>query len=172
MSYIPRRNFLKMLFICLASLLFSITGYAFPLILPKRQERQEFGFNEFYLLSQLITKTRNLNKVVANKIYELIMSESWGLEHLSQVYSTIRKLQIQTEGALTIKASVFTRNEQWFISHLMLTWYTGVYFHESGNFNVTLQHALMYQNISQYRQPPTFCSGAPGSWSEPPVPQA
>ena len=84
----------------------------------------------------------------------------------------LRQTKSKEEQCKVIKPADFSADEQWFISHLMLTWYTGVYFHESGNFNVTLQHALMYQNISQYRQPPTFCSGAPGSWSEPPVPQA
>jgi len=173
MSDISRRNILKTLFICITSLFFSITGYTFSLILPKRQEKQEFGFDEFHLLSQLLTKTKNLNEKVSREIFGLIVSESWGVEHIRQIYNRVRSIQIQSanEKPLIIKAGDFTDSDQWFISHLLLTWYTGVYFHDMGNHNVTLKHALMYKKLANYRLPPTYCAGAPGSWKDPPVSQ-
>jgi hypothetical protein len=50
------------------------------------------------------------------------------------------------------------------LSHLLITWYTGIYYHETGDRVVTLEHALMYRQ-SGFLTAPTYCGGAPGHWA-------
>jgi len=174
MCDITKRYFLKILTLCFTPIAFNLTGCVLSSVLPKIQENLKFSFEQFYLLSQLIARTRNLDEIVSRKIYQLMMSEPLGTEHLQSVYDRIRTLQMQSGNGnnLVLRASDFTDSEQWFISHLLLTWYTGVYYHSRGNQHITLKHALMYQKLSQYRRPPTYCGDTPEFWARPPVPQA
>jgi len=129
------------------------------------------SFEKFFWLSQLITKQNNLDEKTSRKIYQLIRDEPYGNEHLNSVYKQLKLQQNEAkeEQRIIIEPDDFSAGEQWFISHLLLTWYTGIYFHERGNHTVTLEHALMYQKVSKYRQPPSYCSGAYGNWALPPV---
>lgn len=83
----------------------------------------------------------------------------------------LQQTKANEEQRIVIKPADFSAGEQWFISHLLVTWYTGVYYHDRGNHHVTLKHALMYKKLDYYRHPPTYCIGAPGSWRTPPVSQ-
>ncbi|TMR62437.1 sugar dehydrogenase complex small subunit, partial [Streptococcus pseudopneumoniae] len=101
----------------------------------------------------------------------LILEEPWGPENLQRIYQRFQDLQTipANKNTRIFDANNFNKDEQWFISHLLLTFYTGVYYHSEGNRHVTLQDALMYQKLSQFRQPPTFCGGVPGFWTQPPT---
>ena len=167
---ITRRNLLKIL-LALSKPALILTSIKANSVEQRLIENEDhISLEKFFWLSQIITKQNNLDEQTSRKIYQLIMDEPYGNEHLINVFT---RFQQQTIGGnarnIMVRASDFSDSEQWFISHLMLTWYTGVYFHDSGHHNVTLKHALMYNKISNFLSPPTYCSGAPGSWKDPPV---
>jgi len=170
---ITRRNLLKILLVLLNPALFltSVKGNSVEQKLTENEEN--FSFDKFFWLSQIITKQNNLDEKTARKIYQLIMDEPYGIEHLNRVYMQLKLQQTKAkeEQRIVIKPANFSGGNKWFISHLLLTWYTGVYYHDRGNQHVSLKHALMYTKLENYRFPPTYCSGKPGIWKAPPVSQ-
>lgn len=170
MSDICRRDFLKVLAFCFAPSVLNLTACASYPVLPALSEKQNINFDMFHLLAKLITNTHNLNTALSQKIFYLMQEEPWGPENLQKVYRRFREIQtvLTSKHNRLLDADLFSEDEQWFISHLLLTFYTGVYYHSNGNQHVTLQDALMYKKLEQYRYPPTFCGGNSGDWSKPP----
>lgn len=155
-----RRNFVK-----LVALLFGST------IIPKiNADSSVISFQGFYDFSKTITGFNELNVKYTRNVYDLIISEPWGKENLKNIISKISQLELTASSnqKTIFKADNFDEGEQWFISHLLLTFYTGVFFHETGNKNISLKDSLMHQLQIDYRQPPTYCSGEIGFWAEPP----
>jgi len=170
MYKITRRDLLKILLVLSTPALFltSIKGNSVGQSLIENENH--ISFEKFFWMSQMITKQNNLDEKTTRKIYRLIINEPYGPEHLRSVYQQVKLKQTESKGEqrIIIKPADFSAGEQWFISHLLLTWYTGVYYHDKGNHHVTLKHALMYKKISNFRTPPTYCAGAPGHWDGPP----
>lgn len=133
-----------------------------------------FTFEEFLWISRLLTKEETLDEGVGRKIFKLILDEPYGREHLFDVHGILNERLRRHSGPapVSVRPDYFSQGQQWFIGHLMITWYTGVYFHERGNRAVTLGQALMYRKLEDLRSAPTFCAGAPGSWSSPPAGKA
>jgi len=170
MSKITRRNLLKILLVFSNPALFLSAVKVNSIELKLSENEDDFSFENFIWLSQIITKQNNLDENISRKIYQLIMDEPYGDEHLKNVFTSFKQHRtiVGSDWEIMINASNFSAGEQWFISHLLLTWYTGVYYHDKGNHHVTLKHALMYKKISNFRTPPTYCAGAPGHWDGPP----
>ena len=61
----------------------------------------------------------------------------------------------------------FDSGERWFIGHLLVTWYTGVYYHAVGNQRVGFEESLMHRALADMRTAPTICREA-GFWAAPP----
>ncbi len=171
MSLLTRRKLLKILLVLSnpVLLLAPVKGNAVGRELIRNENH--ISFEQFFWLSKIFTMQTDLDENIARKIFQLIMNEPYGNEHLKSVYARIKQRHILTgkDNDILLVSSDFSKGEQWFISHFLLTWYTGIYFHEIGNHNVTLKHALMYKLLDNYRLPPTYCAGAPGFWKDPPV---
>lgn len=120
-------------------------------------------FGQFTALSRMITlRTTALEQETAKRIYALIMDEPWGPQHLADCYTKLRR-------RLDGHHATLTEGEQWFLSHLLTTWYLGVYYHEQrGTRRVTYRHALMWNSVGEdvpllYHQ-----RTRPEDWGKPP----
>lgn len=170
MYMITRRNLLKILLALSKPALFLISIKANSVEQRLIENEDHISLEKFFWLSQIITKQNNLDEQTSRIIYQLIMDEPYGNEHLKNVFARFKQHQAiaDNDRDMMVSTSGFSEGEQWFMSHLLLTWYTGIYFHTRGNFSVSLKNALMYQLQSDYRQAPTYCGGKPGFWSEAP----
>jgi len=140
-----------------------------PRYLNTPPKLEQFSFSHFEELSKFLTFSVYLNPDLSHEIYKLISEEPWGTQHLHQVYSKIYEMNKKGISINEIlKPKSFNKGEAWFISHLLMTWYTGIYFHTKINKAISFQHALMYRKLSHIRQPPTYCGGTPGFWAKPP----
>ena len=171
MKVITRRYFLHAMSLSLATLTGILPGCSG--LRPRLQSPpapDQFSFNHFVQLSTLLTHSDSLDPEMSQEIYQAINQESWGPQHLQQIYRRIYQLTNKGFNLNNLlQAENFSEGEVWFISHLLITWYTGVYFHSKRNKHISLQHALMYRKLSHFRQPPTYCGGAPGFWAKPPA---
>ena len=92
------------------------------------------------------------------------MNEPWGAEHISGAY---RKLRQQPNESATVEK--LTEGEGWFVSHLLTTWYLGVYYHEKRpTQRVTYEHALMFDAVKDWLPIPLLESTGPGNWQKSP----
>ena len=108
---------------------------------------------------------------MTRRIYALIMAEPFGPQHVSRVYERIRAAIAGDPGrsrGQILAPEAFGSGERWFIGHLLVTWYTGVYYHAVGNRQVAFEAALMHRALADMRSPPASCGGAPGFWAAPP----
>ncbi len=170
MHMITRRNLLKILLALSKPALFLTSIKANSVEQRLIEHEDHISLEKFLWLSQIITKQNNLDEQTSRIIYQLIMNEPYGNEHLKNVFARFKQHQAiaDNDGDMMVSTAGFSDGEQWFISHLLITWYTGVYYHDKGNEFITIQNALMYDIQSDYRQPPTYCNGKSGFWIEPP----
>ncbi|GEM_PF-1875434 len=131
-------------------------------------------FVVFMSLSRILTGADKLDEDFGEHLYNVILAEPWGREHLTQV---AEKLQI-TPASLTISPvelnkmlipERFSDGERWFINHLLTTWVTGIYYHQLGNQVLTYRHALMYSALDDVSSPHGQCGGEFGYWTEAPT---
>jgi hypothetical protein len=143
----------------------AIVGDLPPIAVPDRP-----SFAEFMRLSDVLTGRNDLNRAMGLRIYELILVEPYGLQHVVRVYERIRTIMSsgpdRTHEAALI-AKIFDSGERWFIGHLLVTWYTGVYYHSVGNRRVGFEEALMYRVLEDMMAPPGTC-GSAGFWAAKP----
>jgi hypothetical protein len=122
------------------------------------------SFEVFLSFSTIVTMHKALDIPTARKIYDLIMTEPWGPQHLTACYE---KLQKQLHDHDTKHA--LTAGESWFFSHILTTWYLGIYYHEKRpTQRVTLEHALMYTQTKGFMPIPYFESTGFAGWTKPP----
>lgn len=128
----------------------------------------------FIRLSQWITCRQELSMEVAEKIFPLIQAEPWGKEHLVSTYQKIKTSFDQQGGQESvpamIEAGVLGKGETWFVSHLLTTWYLGIYYHESREpVRVAFEDALVWQAFTDWKSAPGFSSLEPGHWATKPA---
>lgn len=134
------------------------------------------SFDVFMRLSRFITQTDQLGMETGRKIYSHILNEPWGKEHVQQIVGRWNELQAEYPSAVTLEQLLATRHfqseaakgERWFIGHLLTTWFTGIYYHQSGNHVITYQGALMHKVLEDVRPIPGSCVDPFGYWAEPP----
>lgn len=132
------------------------------------------SFVVFMRLSRILTGTDDLDADFAQRIYNLIAAEPWGIEHIAQV---AEKLKVASaSGVITpleqeelLAPDHFSAGERWFINHLLTTWLSGIYYHQIGDQVVTYQHALMNTALIGVRAPYGQCGGTFGYWSDAPT---
>jgi len=146
----------------------ALTSYGAVASAAPRTPEYGDAFDQFLRLSRVLTRTHDLDATVATKIFQMIADEPYGIGHVREIHASLADLPHGPDGQIQIDPADYTEGKQWFISHLLITWYTGVYFHSRGNQYVSLKHALMYEKLAEFRAPPTFCSGQPGAWALPP----
>lgn len=127
----------------------------------------------FMRLSAVVTGVGQLDRETARKILDLIRAEPWGKEHLAQIGEKF--LPVRSDKPLPpsrqqlFDPGRFAEGERWFIGHLLTTWFTGVYYHQTGNHVVAYRNALMHVALQDVRPIPGHCEGTFGFWSEPPA---
>jgi hypothetical protein len=128
----------------------------------------------FERLCEIVCLAPSLDPVTTVRLYDLIKVEPWGLHHVGAVYGKLlahrgvdgrpRPLNsLLHEGHLS-------EGEAWFVSHLLTTWYLGIYYHESQPepVRVSFETSRMWAALKGHVEPPGFSTAAPGDWSRPP----
>lgn len=143
-------------------------------VLPARaleSQEQLLSFVVFLRLSRILTGSDKLDPDTARRIFNLISTEPWGIQHLAQLADKLKVTPVgivitplQREALLDPVR--FDSGERWFINHLLTTWMTGIYFHQIGNQTVTYQHALMHTAMEGVGDK---CTGEFGYWSSAPI---
>lgn len=140
--------------------------------LPPRPKPGQPDFDVFLALCRIVLMREHIDLAIARQLYEMFLNEPWGSKHIATAYSMLREIFIAQKGAggsATVARAALPQGESWFISHLVTTWYVGVYYHpERPTKWITLQHALMFdaaRNIvpARFRESVGF-----GGWAEPP----
>ncbi|MEM6587111.1 MAG: sugar dehydrogenase complex small subunit [Pseudomonadota bacterium] len=130
------------------------------------------SFEVFYRLSQLVTLRDDLDVAYSKDVFAAFQGEPWVEKHISTSYAMITALlEGQTEKTISpiFAEEFFEFGERWFVSHLLTTYYLGVYYHdERPNRRVTYDKALMFELLADYRPVPGFSDGAPGDWVKTP----
>jgi len=139
-------------------------------------ESSYFGtpsYDVFLALSKLVTCRETLNEDVARKMYPLFLDEPWGPEHIRSTYMALRSAVLaqaaKREMPELVEGASLREAERWFVSHLLATWYLGIYnHHERPTQRITYEGALMYDALQGAI--PVWFSGerTPGYWTEPP----
>lgn len=131
------------------------------------------SYDQFLALSKIVTVKENLNDEVARKMFKVFMDEPWGPEHIKSAYRALYTAIVAHSGKQEfpdlLEGVKLTKGERWFISHLLTTWYLGVYYHEERpTQRITFEGALMYE-VLQGAMPIWFTGErVPGNWREPP----
>jgi hypothetical protein len=131
------------------------------------------SFDQFLALSRIVTVKETLNNEVAQKMFTVFMDEPWGPEHIKSTYRALYATTIAQAGKQDVPELLegvkLTKGERWFFSHLLTTWYLGIYYHEERTTQrITYEGALMYDSL-QGAIPIWFIGERkPGYWTEPP----
>jgi hypothetical protein len=131
------------------------------------------SYDQFLALSQLVTCKETLNEDVARKMYKVFLDEPWGPEHIKETYRALHAAALVQSGRREMPELMDGGNIReglrWFISHLLSTWYLGIYYHEKmPTQRITYEGALMYEAL-QGAMPIWFTGERiPGYWSKPP----
>lgn len=135
--------------------------------LPALADPRRPDFAAFHRLCKVITNFPALDAGFCRRLYRLVLKEPWGPEHVAQIYARARELGASSGKILD--PSQYSEGERWFVGHLLVTLYTGVYYHASGHHAVGYQEALMYRMVADWRGAPTVCAGGYGFWAKPPA---
>lgn len=130
----------------------------------------DVDFDHFYSFSCLVCRKQELDHETAEKLYALFEIEPWGREHLFGSYLKINGFLSELRAGKSfsdIDRIDFTEGELWFISHVMTTWYLGIYYHESieNPVRVSFEKSLMWLAVEDFVTPPGFAEKPYGHWS-------
>lgn len=127
---------------------------------------------EFAALCKAVTLRDDLPQEALEKMYAVFKDEPWMTEHVTGLNDKIRKGLKESAGRrppMKDPAWKFSEGEKWFASHLLTTWYLGIYYHEQRpTQRVLFEDALMFDPVRgtlpvTYLEPTGF-----GNWAEPP----
>ncbi len=142
--------------------------------MPPMENPEDPGFDVFERLSQIVCLNPSLDKTTAARIFGLIKVEPWGLHHVGAVYGKLLA-HLSEDGTPRplsdlIDEGHLSDGEAWFVSHLLTTWYLGIYYHESQPepVRVSFETSLMWAALDGYLDPPGFSGAQPGDWTAPP----
>ncbi len=119
-------------------------------------------FETFLALSRIVLARSDLDQNVARHLFEAFMDEPWGVDHISSAYAALR-------GDAAVQLKLLTPDDRWFVSHLVSTWYLGVYYREGQPpQRIAYEGALMHQAMQGLAPAPLQSVGF-GKWTEPPA---
>ena len=128
----------------------------------------------FAVLSSLITLRQHLDPAITSKLYTIFMDEPWGAEHIVRLFDKI-KTALQYGAvhnplpAMQDTAWQLDDGEKWFASHLLTTWYLGIYYHEKRpTQRVAYEKALMFEPTKNLAPIPYAEAVGFGTWANPP----
>jgi len=131
------------------------------------------SFEVFYRLSQLVAGRDELDMAAARKLYPVFMQEPWGPKHIATAFTEIYDVLTNAEGPLSVAAIVrdgqIGEGETWFVSHLLTTWYLGIYYHEARVERLLYEDALMWERVGAWKVIPGIPSETSRQWMDPPA---
>ncbi|NBX04213.1 MAG: hypothetical protein EBR02_09205 [Alphaproteobacteria bacterium] len=118
----------------------------------------------FAALCAMVTLRDDLDHETTKKMYDVFMDEPWGPQHIAGAY---QKMYHALGGKKP--ATKLSDGESWFVSHLLTTWYLGIYYHEKRpTQRITYEHALMFNIIRELAPIPFIDSTGFGHWAHAP----
>ena len=140
---------------------------------PELPDQNNPSFDVFYRLSQWLTYREELDRDVAQRMFKVFQDEPWGKQHISRVYTklktAIQNSKDKTDISALITDKYFDDGESWFLSHLIYTWYIGIYYHDERPVQrITYEDALMFEAAGDWLPVPFLDHTPFGEWSKPP----
>jgi hypothetical protein len=131
------------------------------------------SFDLFFRLSKLVTGRSRLDPAVARRMHDVFNGEPWVRKHAETAYAQIvAALRARNETATVaelVARGIVQDGEKWFVSHLLTTWYLGVYYHpDRDDVRITFDKALMHELLADYRPVPGFSDRETGFWHDRP----
>jgi len=141
------------------------------LSLPPPGDPNAPSFEVFMALSRIVLLRDRLDEQAARQMYRLFMDEPWGPKHIHTAYAALRAAIIErnhrADRTAPAPLKMLGPHETWFISHLVTTWYLGIYYHEQRpTQRVTYAHALMFEAIRGTLPIPYLENTGYGAWAE------
>ena len=132
------------------------------------------SYDQFLALSKIVTVKETLDDEVARKMFKVFMDEPWGPEHIKSTYRALHASTLASAGNQDmpelLEGVKLTKGERWFVSHMLTTWYLGVYYHEDrSDQRITYEGALMYEALQGAMFPWFTGERTPGYWTETPT---
>jgi hypothetical protein len=132
------------------------------------------SYDQFLALSKIVTVKETLDDEIARKMFKVFMDEPWGPEHIKSTYRILHAATVAHAGNKEIPELLdsvkLTKGERWFVSHILTTWYLGVYYHEERpHQRITFEGALMYEVLQGTMFPWFTGERIPGYWTETPT---
>lgn len=135
-----------------------------PFISVGAKAADEASFETFYALSLLVTGRASLDIEFARKLYDVFRGEPWSAKHIALSYEKL-------SGAANSQSAEknLEQNERWFVSHLRMSWYTGVYYYDGQKpLIVAYEKALMWDAVAGMITPPLVTAYGP-DWAHAPI---
>jgi hypothetical protein len=122
-------------------------------------------FEDFVALSKLALGRLDIDLRVARKIFDVMMEEPHGPMHISAAYAAMQAVSGRVRPAESLRGA-----ERWFVSHLVTTWYLGIYYHEKRpTQRISSEGALMHQAVRERLVVPYIERTGFGAWVDPPA---
>ena len=142
--------------------------------LPEVDATGDVSFALFHALSRIVTLREHLDEDVARRMYPLFLAEPWGVHHIRSTYAqllAVLNLPAANRGPNHPATNTQLGNAQaWFASHVLTTWYLGVYYHErTAPIRVMHSEALMFDAAGSTLPRPYFEATGFGNWSHRPT---
>jgi hypothetical protein len=141
------------------------------LALPEAGDPNKPSLEVFAALSRIVLLRSDLDPEVTQRMYKVFMDEPWGPKHVGTAYGRLRRAIIARNSmprdAEPVPLDPLDGGEKWFVSHLLVTWYLGVYYHEKRpTQRITLDGALMFESVRGLMPKPFLESTGFGAWAE------
>ena len=133
------------------------------------------SFEAFIALSCIVLARPKIDEALARRLFEKFKREPWGEKHIGTAYkSLLSEMERRRQPILALNSATLSsipHDERWFISHLLTTWYLGIYYYENqAPERITFEGALMYDAVREIAPIPYFSSVGYGGWADLPRP--
>jgi hypothetical protein len=140
--------------------------------LPPAGSAGAASFEVFLALSQIVLIEADLDRRVARRLHELFSAEPYGPQHVVSCYGALRAtflMRGRRGGQQAVARATLSSGESWFISHLVTTWFVGIYYHAERPVSwLTLHDAMMYRPVRDLLPVRYVESVGFGNWANPP----
>jgi hypothetical protein len=147
----------------------------FTLTLPPAGDPNNPTLEIFEALCRLVLAREHLDITLTQRMYEVFADEPWGRKHIGHAYAALREAIAREawspRSGDTPPLARLDPGERWFVSHLVTTWYLGIYYHEQRpTQRITHDGALMYTALKDLAPVPYVEGYGFGRWADPPPP--
>ncbi|MEM6822356.1 MAG: sugar dehydrogenase complex small subunit [Verrucomicrobiota bacterium] len=174
----PRRRFIATTSLALSHLLFSscerrdLPWHEYEPVLPIKYANQP-SLDVFMHLSAMVCGVSKLSEGIGKQYFQLMSEEPYGLRNIGMSYHRIcsvwKKNPELPLWELIKKFEPLQEGMRWFVGHLAVTWYCGVYyFEDQPGVVITAKEALIWQRLEPLKIHSGFIACPPMYWGDPP----